>query len=323
MAGVPDGSAISPRKSVTYEEAKARLAQLQAQDDASINPVCRTYACDHGRQMERALVYFHGYTNCPAQFVQLGQEFADKGYNVVVPRLPYHGLANRMSDAPARLAVSELKQLTLDALKIAQGMGQHVAISGLSGGGVMAAWAAQNCPEVDQAVVVAPSLGLPFVPIPISQIGKYLVQHLPNFFIWWDPRVKEKIEGTPHAYPRFSTRGLGEFMRLGTEVLKQAQSSAPLARDIVVITSAADTAVNNPLVYRLIDAWRARAPERIRSYEFPKGADIFHDMIDPTQPRQRTAIVYPKWLDLVAGEPLAPPENGSSMPPGHAMPATQ
>lgn len=300
-ASANDPDRMDRQAPISYDEAKARLAQLQAQDDATINPACRTYALEHGRRMERSLVYLHGYTNCPAQFAQLGQEFADKGYNVIVPRLPYHGLADRMTTALTKLRADALKALTREVVEIARGMGQRVAISGLSGGGVMAAWAAQNCPEVDQAVVVAPSLGLPAIPVALCQLCTVLVQRLPNFFLWWDPRVKEKIAGTPYAYPRFSTHALGEFLRLGREVLQQAQRQAPQAREIIVITSAADTAVNNPLVYRLAAAWQARAPERVRSYEFPRDEEIFHDMIDPTQPRQRTAIVYPKWLELVAG----------------------
>jgi carboxylesterase len=306
MAATANDPACMDRQAATsYAEAKARLAQLQAQDDPTVNPVCRTYAVEHGRQMERALVYLHGYTNCPAQFAQLGQEFAQRGFNVIVPRLPYHGLADRMTTELTKLTVDALKALTLEVVQIAQGMGQRVTISGLSGGGVMAAWAAQNCPEVDQAVVVSPSLGLPAIPVALCQLCNVLVQQLPNFFLWWDPRVKEKIAGTPYAYPRFSTHALGAFLRLGREVLQQAQRQAPQAREIIVITSASDMAVNNPLVYRLTAAWQARVPARVRSYEFPKGEAIFHDMIDPTQPRQRTRVVYPKWLELVAGEPVA------------------
>lgn len=292
---------MTSRPAASYAEALLRLAELQAQDGTEVNPVCATYALTHGHKTQRVLVYFHGYTNCPEQFRQLGAEFHARGYTVLVPRQPYHGLLNRLSEDQAKLKAEDLIESTNAAIDIACGLGDEVIVAGLSAGGVMAAWAAQFRGDIARAVVTAPSFGLPFVPPFVSEVGKATMQTLPNFFIWWDPRVKENMPDCPHAYPRWATRALAEIMRMGAEVRSAARTSAPKAPEVVVITNANDLAINNRMVYRLVQSWREHAPERIRTYEFAKEMEVFHDMIDPTQSRQRIDLVYPIWMSLVEG----------------------
>jgi carboxylesterase len=188
--------------------------------------------------------------------------------------------------------------LTQETADIAHGLGTKVTIAGLSAGGVMSAWAAQNRSDIDLAVSMGPALGLPFVPAWVSSLFRKLAPHLPSMYIWWDPRVKEKIVGPPHAYPRFSTRGLAEVFRLGRQVLDAAATTAPVAPHIVCVTSAFDAAIHLPTAHKLEERWKEHGAN-LRTYEFPKEQKIWHDMIDPTQSTQNIAVTYPVLFDLI------------------------
>ncbi|MCA1554470.1 MAG: alpha/beta fold hydrolase, partial [Chloroflexi bacterium] len=142
-----------------YADAVERIAALQALDDASINPLCRTVLLTHGRQVENAVVFLHGFTNCPQQFRTLAQNLFDLGWNVLVPRMPCHGCSNRLTDDIMRLSADELATFTDSVIDAAHGLGEHVTVAGLSLGGNMALWAAMQRDDIDRVVAVAPLLG--------------------------------------------------------------------------------------------------------------------------------------------------------------------
>jgi len=290
---------VSPsRPAADYAAAMTRVAALQAKDGPDVREDSRTRLWTRGEKTDRVIVYYHGYTNAPPQFNQMGEDFFQRGYTVLVPRLPYHGLRDPLTKEQEKLTAAELAQLTQETVDIAQGLGAKVTIAGLSAGGVMAAWAAQNRADIDLAVGMAPAAGLPFVPQWVSTLFRKASPHLPSMYIWWDPRVKAKINRPAHAYPRFSTRGLAEVFRLGREVLDAAGMTAPAARRILSVTSAFDTAVHLPTVHRLETRWKEHGAN-IRTYEFARDLKIWHDMIDPTSPTQQIAITYPVLIDLI------------------------
>ncbi len=297
---VAESSMPVDTRAATYQEALAKLAALQGRD-VRVRPECATKLMSHGQKAERALVYFHGYTNCPQQFVALGAELFERGYNVLVPRLPYHGLADPLTTEQAKLTAKDLIRLTNDAVDIATGLGEHVTVMGLSTGGVMAGWAAQFRPDVDQALLIAPALGLPVVPSFVTAGVKRLAARLPNGFLWWDPIRRAKLTEPPHAYPRFSTHGLVQIYRVGDELLQAARRQAPVVRDLCLVTTALDMSVNNTMGRQLADLWQAHGAP-VRRYEFPRSMKVFHDMIDPRNPFQRTSAVYPVLLDLLDGK---------------------
>ncbi|NJP05386.1 MAG: hypothetical protein HC837_07070 [Chloroflexaceae bacterium] len=85
------GLEIPPRPTTTYAEALARFAQLQAQDDATINPLCCSQLLSHGDTTEHVVVLIHGMTNCPHQYRDLAPFLFEQGYNVLLPRMPHNG----------------------------------------------------------------------------------------------------------------------------------------------------------------------------------------------------------------------------------------
>ena len=300
---INDSSTHSPGD---YAAARAQIAALQAQDDDAINPVCRTRLFDHGRRTRRVIVCFHGYSNCPFQFHTLGEHFHAAGDTVFIPRLPYHGLRDRLTTAQARLTADDLIRFTNQSIDIARGLGDEIVLAGLSAGAIMAAWAAHNRSEVHTALIAAPSLGLPGFPVWASDLTSWLMHYLPNLFIWWDQKAKADIEGAPHAYSRFATRALGEIVALGWQVRRAARTTPPLAKRLAVILSDSDEAVHLGLVEQLARDWQRHAPDRVTFQRFPAHLRIHHDMIDPTQPAQRVDLVYPIWSALAYGESLTP-----------------
>jgi pimeloyl-ACP methyl ester carboxylesterase len=144
----------------TYETALARLAELQARDDETINPLCSTQLLTHGRKTQQVIVLIHGITNCPQQFVEFAPQFYQQGYNVLIPRMPHNGLADRMTDDLKNLTAKNLRDASNAYVDIARGLGEHVTLLGLSAGGTMAAWVAQHRADVDEVVLIAPMLGI-------------------------------------------------------------------------------------------------------------------------------------------------------------------
>ena len=244
----------TPRPLPGYQQVVKLVAERIAQDGAEISSECRTKLYTHGSRTHRVIVLFHGLTNCPAQWDSIGRMLFADGANVFIPRLPHHGYANRMTDELARMDAHELREFTDRALDIADALGDSVTIAGLSVGGTMAAWAAQNRPDVDRAVLIAPMLGVARARGGWTPIVARVAGALPNLFVWWDDRQKEQLGGPKHVYPRFSTRSVAATLKLGWMVHEDATRKPPACRSIEMITVGGDVAVDNLLNAEVVRA---------------------------------------------------------------------
>ncbi|MDQ4076137.1 MAG: lysophospholipase [Chloroflexota bacterium] len=298
-----DTLSIEPHPAATYMEAVERIRVLQSRDTSKVNPISRTKWMTHGQKVERVVVFFHGLTSSPQQFAELGARFYKLGYNVLIPRVPHHGLWERLTVAQAKLTAEELVELAKEAVDIAQGAGEHVTVVGFSMGGVMSAWAAQNRADVDLAVVISPGFGARVIPASLTSLVVRLALRLPNLFLWWDPRYREKLPGPEHAYPRFSTHAVAQTLRLGLMVLEQAQYSKPAAQSILVISVPNELAVSNVATQKILEAWRQHGKQSLYTYEFDSNLGIIHDLIDPDQVSQKVDVIYPILVELIHGEP--------------------
>jgi len=286
---------------VTHDEAVARVRELQAAEQG-LNPVCGYGLLDDGRRTERAIVLIHGFTSCPKMYEPLAAELHRAGANVLIPRLPRHGLADRMAGELSHLSASELTAAVSEALEIAAGLGEKVTVAGLSLGGILAAWLAQFRPGVDRAVVMAPLFSIPVVPEWFSDLLGFVADQVPNFYIWWDWKAKAHPPGPPYAYPRFPSHAYGEMLKLAHEVKSTARREPPRSPgDIRVVVNLADPAVNNVATSRVVDAWR-RHGASLKAYEFPRELGLGHDIVSPEQTYARTDITYPVLLDWIASE---------------------
>lgn len=294
----PDLLVSRPDPVANYEQAVQRIQALQDSEDPALNPVCHLKFMDHGAKTERVIVFIHGYANCPEQFRKLGEQFFAQGYNVLIATQPYMGLADRLNSQHELLTAEQLAAYTDEVVDIAQGLGEHVSLAGLSGGGIMTAWAAEKRSDLDLAVILAPSFGYTFLPGPLTVPVMNLFLRLPNVYQWWDPT--RQMNTTPlYGYPRFSTRALAQILRMASIVRVQACVARPAAGEILVITNDGDVAVVNALTDQVIQCWQEQGFSALRSYQFPASLKLEHDLIDPNQPSQRADIVYPQIIDLV------------------------
>jgi pimeloyl-ACP methyl ester carboxylesterase len=287
-----------PHPAVDYEDARQRIQALRAREGPEYNSVCRLKFMDHGTKTERVIVFIHGYSNCPEQFRQLGELFFEQGYNVLIAPQPHMGLADRMNSDHERLTAEELAAYTDEVVDIAQGLGEHVTLAGISGGGVMAAWAAQKRSDLDLAVAIDPGFGFKFIPGPLAGPAMNLFRRLPNIYGWWDPI--HKLDVTPHyGYPRFSTRALAEILRMGSAVQIEARQAVPAARAILVITNAGDQSVVNALTDQVVQNWRRQGYQSVSAHQFQASLSLNHDLIDPLRKNQRSDVVYPQLLEWI------------------------
>jgi pimeloyl-ACP methyl ester carboxylesterase len=280
-----------------YEEAVQRIEALKANGVSRMNPGCVTQFMTHGQKTDKVVIFVHGYTNCPAQFMDLGQRFYELGYNVIIAPLPHHGLADRMTDEQGQLTADELAAYADQMVDIADGLGEQITMVGISGGGVTTAWAAQNRKDINVAVVISPAFGYKAIPTTLTAPMMNVVLTLPDTFVWWDEALKEN-EPPSHAYPRYSKHALAQVLRLGFAVQSKAGQQAPAAAKILVITNANDTSVNNELTAKVVSAW-TRKGANITTYEFPASLGYAHDLIDPSQPTLPIDNIYPKLIELI------------------------
>ncbi len=152
---------------------------------------------------ERAILFLHGFTNSPQQFAALGEQFFRLGYNVFIPRLPRHGLSDRLTRDLKNLTEQELLQFGETMLDLTLGLGQHVAVSGLSLGGLLAAWIGQHRAEVAVAAPIAPEFGLAAVPGTCCDRSARSSAPFPISIFGGTADQSQQPSSYPFAYPDF------------------------------------------------------------------------------------------------------------------------
>jgi len=302
----PDG-----RPPAGFVAAKAAVEQMIAAAPPTLSPKGRPRAFLHGEATGQVFVLLHGLTNSPEQFDKLGRILFERGHNVVIPLTPGHGKADVMTDKLGDFTAQGMLDAANEAITLARGLGRQLTVAGLSVNGATTAWVAQNRADVDRAVLLAPF----FAPAGLPQwagapMGRMLVR-APNVFLWWDPYHRADLPGPAHAYPRFSTKSIGETMLLGANVLDASIGSAPACGSILVVTTASDRAASNRITAQLAANWRTSRPTAVAAYEFPAADNVPHDFIDPAQADQRVDFVYPKLIEMLeSGRPWAAPASG-------------
>src|SRR5215216_2928360 len=270
----------------SYDEAVARVRAIQAEDNQDLTrDVCITKLYDHAMQTEHVIILIHGFTNCPEQFNELGKQYYEAGYNVFIPRMPYHGIADRLTDELVNLTAENLAAFGDKVIDIAHGLGKKITVMGASGSGTLVAWLAQNRPDVDFAFAIAPLFGLAFVPSSLTKLFERIALLLPNFFLWWDPRTKaDNPYSIYYAYPRYPTRALVEIIRLAMITRSQAEKSPPRAGKFTMIINDAEPAVNNVEMLRFLALWRKHGKGNLSEVHFEKEMKLPHDIITPDTP---------------------------------------
>ncbi|MBV8489743.1 MAG: alpha/beta fold hydrolase, partial [Candidatus Eremiobacteraeota bacterium] len=266
---------VASRPATTYEESLERAKAYMSLDSDAILPEGRTALFETGARTPLAVVLFHGITNNPAQFSELAPLLHSRGVNVLVPRMPEHGFKDRMTKGIASLTAEKLLLAATEAVDIACGLGERVGVLGISMGGSLSAYFGQHR-AIDVAVPVAPDFALLQLPYAVSHLMQHVLLALPNFFFWWDPRVRQKQQPST-AYPRCSTHALMQTMRIGDDVYKAAQKERQLARRIVTVVNRCDPAVNNEATQAVATewmGWNRTGAEYVELRKLPENHDI-------------------------------------------------
>jgi alpha-beta hydrolase superfamily lysophospholipase len=299
-----------PQSVTNYEEALARVKAMQEEDNQELaHDVCITKLYDHGVQTEHVIVLLHGFTTCPEQFNELGKQHFQAGHNVFIPRMPYHGISDRLTDALVNLTAEELAAFGDKVIDIAHGLGKKITVMGVSGSGTLVAWLAQNRADVDFAFAIAPLFGLAFIPSSLTKLFERIALLLPNFFLWWDPRTKaDNPYSIYYAYPRYPTRALVEFLRLAMITRSQAEKFPPAASNITIILNDAEPAVSNAEAIKFLRLWQKHKRNgpvdgkgHLSEVHFEKDMKLPHDIITPGTPGVPIEEIHPRLLDAVRG----------------------
>lgn len=267
-----------PAPAGSHAAALTLADRLRAADGPDVNPLCRSRVLEHGRRTPIAVVLLHGYTNCPQQWDRIARAYAAQGISVVVPRLPAHGYADRLTRDLGGLTPAALAAAADQAVDIAAGLGEQVHVVGSSAGGALATWLAGRRDEVDRLTLISPLAAPKPVPASLVRPLTRAVRLAPDGYVWWDGEQRERLATPPYAYPGFSTRGLGAFL----EVAAAAGPLDPGRRldRLTLVLNENDVAVSTPAARRLAATLERAAGQRV-DHVFPAAAGLGHDLIDP------------------------------------------
>lgn len=232
----------------------------------------------------------------PAQFGRLAWDLFERGHNVLVPRLPHHGHANRMSTALARLSADELYESVCEYVSIAAELGERVTVAGFSLGGLLAAWAAQHF-AVDRSVPISPFFGVSWIPNRLMGGVATLALRAPNQFHWWNPILRDR-QPIHCGYPRYCTHAVAHSYRIARGLLDQTQIARPIAGHVTFVTNSGEVAVNNSATRRLYRNWRRLRPDSVE-LSVLTGLPLSHDILSPARRPALIERAHPHLLSAI------------------------
>ncbi len=283
----------SPKPVASYDEAIQRFEATRTDENGILmSEKTQSVLLTHGEKTDKVYVLVHGLTNSPWQWLPFGEMLYDMGYNVLILRMPGHGLASGSVGELQAMTPEILREFGDENVDIAAGLGDEIHVVGLSVGATVSDWIAQNRPDVSRVMSVAAMHGLDGLPHFLNIFALNLAIRLPNFNPT-DPNEPQR----DYVYRGQSTRGVGNAMLFGQSVSRQAADKPPLVNDIIVVTNANDTTISNKEIKALADKWEAQGGNVVR-YEFPAELGYPHPLTDPGS-NPDAWDVYPVLLDLL------------------------
>jgi len=279
----------------------AILHSLDEPEAALLGAEMRSVVLDHGMRAARVTVLLHGLTASPRTWQEFARVRFERGENVLVPRLPRHGHADRMSEALAGLTSDELLAQGERILDAAAVLGEEIVLVGHSLGGALALHVAHHDARVDRVVAVAPFLGIKRLPRDWHAWARAVLEKTPNRFLYWDPI--ERGRGVPeHGYHRYTTRSLAAGLALADALRADANAGPPRGRHIEIVRNDGESSVNNRAIDDLVARWRAAGGEGVRVLRV-LGLGSSHDIVEP----ERTRAPAGRFLPMLHAILDAPP----------------
>ncbi|MGW8319767.1 MAG: alpha/beta hydrolase [Candidatus Promineifilaceae bacterium] len=283
----------NPSPVADYDQAIQAFDAIQQEESPIVNDASGSLLMTRGDKTEKVYVLIHGTTNSPRQWEELGNTLHEQGHNVLILRMPHHGLESHSVSELKALRAEELRDYADRAIDLADGLGDEITVIGISGGGAVTAWIAQHRPDVDRIVALSPFFGVPEIPGFLNTFLMNLASRVPNVTLQ-NPSEPQR----DWVYRGEATRGVAEFMRLGRNVLEAAESAPPAVSQIYFVTTAVDDTADNDYTVELAEMWRDAGVD-VSFFEFDASLDIPHNSVDPAADPGKKALVYAKILEML------------------------
>lgn len=277
---------------------------------AGLQPGCapRRYPPPPGTARRGVVIAYHGFSACPQQFEQLAPALAALGFEVLVPRLPGHGLATGEDGAENLSALPTVKSWARDFGGLAERMNRIMALApgehlllGYSLGGSLAINAAHRAPgEYRRLLLIAPLVAV-HGGAAIERIADLLgrVPGLRNLHV--------KPAALRRQCAAWATAGRAGFcgyryrhvpaLLLLERQNRDWQARRPLHLPIQVVLGDDDHIVSNPAVMALAAAQRPQAPVAVCVL----AGGVPHELLTPYENVGRPMHWLPRLTEITTG----------------------
>jgi esterase/lipase len=282
----------------SYEEAVRRFEVIEQEEAEIVNAASRSLLLVHGEPTEEVYVLMHGLSASPRQWDEFGNILYERGYNVLIPRMPHHGLLSNEASEMKVMQVDELRYYGDEAVDIARGLGGEITVIGLSGGGTVTAWIGQYRPDVTRVLGLSPFFGVPEGPQALSTFIMNLTARIPSITL-----NNPSLDQRDWRYRGQATRAVSQYLQLGKSVFEGAEREAPLVPAADFLMTEADQTADNEATVELASLWADAGIDVSRNI-FPRSLEIPHASIEPGVDPEKRALVYAKILEMLGEGPL-------------------
>jgi esterase/lipase len=260
------------------------------------------------------LVMYHGYTAGTWQFDILAKQAYEDGYNVVIPRLPGHGLKDKNGkEDPSQLLTAknwhDYETFGDKTYEMAKALGGPVSTLGLSVGGNIALHVAEHH-EVGKVVAYAPFLR----PIGLGGTIADIVHVLDKVtfglvgralaYIPWGWGKETEAQTASGQRPGHAIFNLGTLYAAAEFGRKVTDNAAMIDENVEYVVTEIDDAADEGAIKKAFD--RSRGQDGW--YFYPKQEGVPHPMTHPMEDRGagHTPELYKKTLEFLnTGKPFA------------------
>jgi pimeloyl-ACP methyl ester carboxylesterase len=278
--GVPALPDIDPAPARDEEAALKAFEVLSAADGPEVSPAARTQLLRPQGPARGTLVVWHGFTNCPAQFAEVAEILCAEGFFVLVARIPRHGNSDTMTRDLEELIVEEIAAFANHCVDVAAGLPAPLGVIGFSAGGGLAAWMAASRAEVERVVCMSPLVAPRGFPMWVVRLVVRFRTLMPAAWIWWDPRKKERLNGSPHVYPGFPMTGLIPFLHVGVSLHDERVQANHRLQRAALVTNPRDLAIRNASAEMMMARVFAGHADSVVEYALARSLGWWHDFID-------------------------------------------
>lgn len=160
---------------------------------------------------------------------------------------------------------------------------------GISAGGVVTAWAAQQRADVDLAVIISPAFGFKKVPTFLTAAVMNIFSVLPDTFAWWNPDLQVDTQPS-YAYPRYSRHARVQILRLGFAMQQDIRRNRPAAKKIVAMFNPNDNQINNELTREIVKRWESQKASLLTSLTHPSSSVTTSSIPTSVRPGSRHCL---------------------------------